>query len=645
MKNLGCIHFRLRCVTEILHYVQDDKIEKTPWNSVYSVVSKTTIMEIDYKKLEEKGINIADRDYTKDDPQKMFCPKCKKDRKKHMNNKPLAVYWKDCYAKCFNCGDSFFFGKTRKLNDGQPPDMQPMKQKSKDYKKPGKLANEEPLDNNMRRWFEDRGIPVEVAESEGVFKASRKMPQTGKVESCIVFPYTVEGELANRKYRDGAKNFMLESGAKLVPWRIDSIRDTAECIITEGEMDALSFLVAGYDNVVSVPNGAQKNLTYLDDFIETHFENKTRIYIASDTDAKGLELRNELVRRFGEEKCRIVTYGEGCKDANELLIQSGAEALRLAIAEAQEVPLEGIFTAADVREELEALFEKGLQKGATLDMGDLDGLLSVEVGRLMVVTGIPGDGKSEFLDEMAVRFWLRYDWRCAYFSPENFPVTLHHPKLMEKLIGKRFMKGLMSSLEFEAAVEHLSHNFFDILPEEGYRVDTILEKAEALVRRKGIRLFILDPYNCLEHQIPSGQSETQYISEFLEKLRSFARRRQVLVILAAHPTKMKRDPLTKQFPVPTMYDISGSAAFFNKADFGIAIERDRTKNVTRVHVQKVKFRHLGQPGVASFQYNTCCGRFTPMQESKTPDIPDEDPKWDNDNWLGKKQPVQKRLDI
>ena len=602
-------------------------------------------MEIDYKKLEEKGINIADRDYTKEDPQKMFCPKCKKDRKKHKNNKPLAVYWKDCYAKCFNCGDCFFFGKTQKLNDGQPPDMQPMKQKSKDYKKPGKLANEEPLDNNMRRWFEDRGIPVEVAEAEGVFKASRKMPQTEKVESCIVFPYTVEGELMNRKYRDGAKNFMLESGAKLVPWRIDSIRDTAECIITEGEMDALSFLVAGYDNVVSVPNGAQKNLRYLDDFIETHFENKSRIYIASDTDAKGLELRNELVRRFGEEKCRIVTYGKDCKDANELLMSQGAEALRHAIAEAKEVPLEGIFTAEDVKDELLALFEKGLQKGATLDMGDLDDLLSLEVGRLMIVTGIPGDGKSEFLDEMAVRFSLKYDWRCAWFSPENFPVTLHHPKLIEKLIGKRFMKGLMKPMEFESAIGYLSHNFFDILPEEGYRVDTILEKAEALVRRKGIRVFILAPYNCLEHQIPTGQSETQYISEFLEKLRSFARRRQVLVVLAAHPTKMKRDPLTKQFPVPTMYDISGSAAFFNKADFGIAIERDRTRGVTRVHVQKVKFRHLGQPGVASFQYNTCCGRFTPMQESKTPDLPDEDPNWDNSNWLAKKQPEQKRLGI
>ena len=224
--------------------------------------------------------------------------------------------------------------------------------------------------------------------------------------------------------------------------------------------------------------------------------------------------------------------------------------------------------------------------------------------------------------------------------PENFPVTLHHPKLIEKLIGKRFKKGLMNSLELDAAIGYLSQNFFDILPEEGYRVDTILERAETLVRRKGIRVFILDPYNCLEHQIPSGQSETQYISEFLEKLRSFARRRQVLVILAAHPTKMKKDPMSGKFPVPTMYDISGSAAFFNKADFGIAIERDRARGVTRVHVQKVKFRHLGQPGVASFQYNTCCGRFVPMQESKSPDIPDEDPKWDNSNWLVKKIPVQ-----
>jgi twinkle protein len=584
-------------------------------------------MEIDYNKLKELGI-------TNNGKKKQFCPECHANRT-DKRDKSLSVDWDKCIAHCHYCGKNFFFGKTEKIGYAPKVAYQQPKTEMKGYKKPAKLTNEEPLDENMRQWFANRGIPAEVAESEGISKVCRKMPQTEKVEKCIVFPYRVNGQLVNRKYRDGAKHFMLEANAQLVPYRIDHIKDTPECIITEGEMDALSFVVAGYDNVISVPNGAQKNLTYLDDFIESHFENKTRIYIAADTDSKGLELRNELVRRFGEEKCRIVTYGEDCKDANELLLKSGAEALRQAISEAKEVPLEGIFTAEDVKDELLSLFEKGLQKGATLDMGDLDDLLSVEVSRLMIVTGIPGDGKSEFLDEMAIRFWLRYNWRCAWFSPENFPVTLHHPKLIEKLIGKRFMKGLIHPMEFDAAVGYLSRNFFDILPEEGYRVDTILEKAEALVRRKGIRVFILDPYNCLEHQIPTGQSETQYISEFLEKLRSFARRRQVLVILAAHPTKMKKDPVSGKFPVPTMYDISGSAAFFNKADFGIAIERDRTQGVTRVHVQKVKFRHLGQPGVASFEYNTHNGRFVNFEEGKTADLPRKQVVWDNGNWLGR----------
>ena len=588
-------------------------------------------MKKDVEKLEELGI--------KDDGKKrQTCPNCR-DTRSNKTDKSLSINWKLCTAYCYHCDAKFFFGKTDKSDKEETATRK--KEETKEYKKPGRLANEKAPGEEVLKWFESRGIPADVVVEEGITQAARVFSQKGVVEKCMLFPYYEEDRLVNRKYRTvKAKHFMLEAGAKLIPWRINEIEDTPECIICEGEMDALSFIVAGYNNVISVPNGAQKNLTYLDEFIETHFENKTRIYIASDTDAKGLELRAELVRRFGEEKCRIVTYGEGCKDANELLLQSGAEALRRAIAEAQEVPLEGIFTAADVKDELLVLFENGLQQGAVLHMGELDGLLSVEVGRLMVVTGIPGDGKSEFLDEMAIRLWRYYDWRCAWFSPENFPVTLHHPKLIEKLIGKRFIKTMMSRMELDAAVEYLSRNFFDILPEEDYQVDTILEKAETLVRRKGIRVFILDPYNCLEHQIPTGQSETQYISEFLEKLRSFAKRKQALVILAAHPTKMKRDPLTKQFPVPTMYDISGSAAFFNTADFGIAIERDRNKEVTRIHVQKVKFRHLGQPGIASCMYNYHNGRFVPIVEGKTPDIPDEIPKYDNDNWLLEKQPKQ-----
>ena len=594
-------------------------------------------MKIDYNKLKAIGIKAEDR---KGNKQKMFCPECHSQRK-NKADKSLSVDWERCIAHCHYCNKSFFFGETQKISH----EPQPLPQQQPEYRKPGKLTNEEAPDKNMCRWFAERGIPAEVLQREGIVKTCRKLPQTGQVERCIVFPYLHEGALVNRKYRDGRKHFMLESGAKLIPWRIDHIRNTAECIITEGEMDALSFVVAGRDDVISVPNGAQNALGFLDEFIESHFDNKSRVYIAVDTDGKGMQLRTELVRRLGEDQCRIVTYGEDCKDANELLMKEGPEGLKRALAEASEVPMEGVFTAADVRKELYGLFVEGMPKGALFGLGDLDKLLSVETGRLMVVTGIPGDGKSEFIDEMALRLHISYDWRCAFFSPENFPVTLHYQKLVEKLIGKRFTKGVMSDMEFDAAVGYLSRNFFDILPEDDYTVDYILERAEMLVRRKGIRVFVLDPYNCIEHQIPADQSETQYINGFLERLRNFARRRQVLVILAAHPTKMKMNPVTKRFPVPTLYDISGSAAFFNKSDYGISLERDRFRKVTRVHVQKVKFRHQGQPGVASFQFDEQCGRFVPCTEPKTVDLPLPEPVFDTSNWLGKKKAKQLTLEM
>ena len=171
-------------------------------------------MEIDYKKLKELG--IAD-----DGKKKQFCPECHANRT-DQRDKSLSVDWDRCIAHCHYCGKSFFFGKTEKICHG-PKAVQPSGPEIKGYKTPGRLTNEGPLDEHMRHWFEGRGIPAVTAEAEGIVKVCRKMPQTGNIENCIIFPYRVKGELVNRKYRDGAKHFMLESGAKLVPWRIDSI--------------------------------------------------------------------------------------------------------------------------------------------------------------------------------------------------------------------------------------------------------------------------------------------------------------------------------------------------------------------------------------------------------------------------------------
>jgi twinkle protein len=147
---------------------------------------------------------------------------------------------------------------------------------------------------------------------------------------------------------------------------------------------------------------------------------------------------------------------------------------------------------------------------------------------------------------------------------------------------------------------------------------------------------VLDPLNCVDHLIPRGESETQYMNKFLNQLINFARRNRCLVILVAHPRKMNREPGSNRTTVPDMYDISGSAAFFNKCDYGMVVERKRESQVTRIHVEKVKFRHLGDKGTASFTYNIANGRFNECEEKPTlsaEGIMFNPLPFDNSNWL------------
>ena len=578
------------------------------------------------KTLKDYNIEVGSRTTGK---VKTHCPQCHGTRK-NKRDKSLSVDLDKQLAHCHHCGWSLFFGE-RKQNKGNFTLNHPLM-----YNKPVFKKNNTSLSDRLVKYFmQQRSITQEVLTLMQITEQEEYMPQTKHKENTIGFNYFENGVLVNTKYRDGQKNFKMVTGAELIPYNIDAVRETAECIVTEGEMDALSFMVCGRADVVSVPNGAGCNLTYLDRFIESHFENKSTIYIAVDTDEKGLALRAELIRRFGEDRCRIVTYGEGCKDANDHLVKFGRESLAITLANAREVPIEGVFTAADVREDLDSLLHNGLQRGETFGWENLDKYLSVKTGFVMTVTGIPGSGKSEFVDEMVLRLGLRYGWRAAYFSPENHPITYHLQKLVSKLTGRRFKEEYLPKEMYDRAVDYLTENVTSINPEEDFSVETILSKANALVRRRGIRLLVIDPYNRLEHQIPKGESETQYISRFLDQISHFAKRTDTLVILVAHPTKMKKDPATGAFPAPTLYDINGSAAFFNKTDFGISVERDMQKSLTRVHIQKVRFRHLGQQGKVSYRFNEPNGRFTCYEEPQSTEAREPEVKWDNGEWRKK----------
>ena len=191
----------------------------------------------------------------------------------------------------------------------------------------------QPLINYLTQ---QRGLTLDTLQ-----KARVSLPyierETKTLQRVIAFNYFDHGIFINQKNRTLDKQFRFIAKAELIPYNIDAILRRDVCYITEGEFDTLTLVQCGFPEAISVPNGSQKNLTFLDRFVETHFDDKQLIVLALDNDPKGEELKNELLRRLGEERCRIVEWSADCKDANEELVKHGAESVITRVKAAKEM--------------------------------------------------------------------------------------------------------------------------------------------------------------------------------------------------------------------------------------------------------------------------------------------------------------------
>ena len=536
------------------------------------------------------------------DEERYICPECSEHRKKK-TDKCFAWNTKTSVGYCHNCGSSFYI-----FNPSDP----------KKYITP-EWKNKTSLTDHAVKWFIGRMISQDTLIKMRIYSDTEFMPQYNKDVEVICFPFFFQETLVNIKYRGPQKSFKLNTGSELIFYNQDALLNNDSIIIVEGEIDALSFIQCGYDNVVSVPNGANVKMEYLDTYYLL-FEKINHVYLATDQDTKGIELRDELARRLGSEKCYIVNFKD-CKDANEYLIRYGSDFHDL-IKNAIPIPTKGIITVDSLHNDITSMFVDGVPPGNKLNE-PFDNYIGWETGRLATVSGIPSSGKSEFVDYLVVKMNILYGWKTAFFTPENYPLKYHYAKLFEKIIGKKFSKQTATQMDFEMAEDYIAENFFYILNEEDFTVDHVLSRAKVLVKTRGIKVLVIDPYNRLEHQYKD--SETQYISRFLDKLTNFARFNDVLIFLVAHPRKMDRDT-TGRLKVPTLYDINGSSNFFNKTDYGFTVHRktdDRNLllNEVEIHWQKIKFKYLGQTGISELKYNFVNGRFQ------------KDTNWDNRNWL------------
>jgi len=545
---------------------------------------------------------IYDIDF--DNSAKMhLCPECSVIRRKK-TKKDVKYYHDTNRAYCHHCNTTYF-------------EFKPY-QKEKEYIVP-EWQNKTNLSDKAVKYFTGRMISQTTLNKMQVYSNKEWMPQLNKETECICFPYFQDNKQINIKFRGANKAFKLVSGAELIWYNFDALKKHKDIIICEGEIDLLTWVENGFDNVVSVPNGAGNNLSYLDSSIEL-FEQIEKVYLSTDNDSAGIKLRDELIRRLGAERCLLINFKQ-FKDANEYFCNNVSEFKNL-IPDAINVPISGIIEINNIHNDIIDLYENGSNTGLSINH-DIDNNLLWELGRLVVVTGIPQSGKSEFIDFLICKLNLVHGWKVGIFTPENWPLKNHYKKIHEKFSGKEFVKNT-DTTDFYNIYNRLKDSFYYIMDENDSTPDFVLEKAKILVKRKGIKILVIDPYNRIEHKY-DNISETQYISKFLDKLTDFAKFNNVLVILVAHPRKMPKGE------VPNLYDISGSANFYNKADYGFVIHRpidpdtNVMGNIVQCHIHKVKFKHLGQQGVVEMKYNYNNGRYE--NNINTVDI------WDNTNWL------------
>ena len=531
-----------------------------------------------------------------------ICPLCSFDRQPKNQKANCASYdWERGLGTCHNCNNTFQLHTYQRKGSSD-----------KVYVRPLTPEVVEEVSTNVEKWFEGRGISKSTLKALKVTEGQEFMPQTGKNENTIHFNYFVGNQLINVKYRDGRKNFKLFKGAEKVFYNINNIVGYEYCVIVEGEMDALSLYESGIHNAISVPNGAtlnNNNLDYLDNCID-YFTDKEKIIIAVDGDEAGQALQAELVRRLGAEVCYLATF-EDCKDANEYLLKYGKEKLVQCITKAKPVPLENVTTFKDIEGEITDFVENGFKPGFQIGLQNFDSIFSTYTGQFITVTGIPSSGKSDFVDQMVVGYNNNYQWKTAFASPENAPTYLHAHKIMRKVWQDMPTKKDIGTDKWNQVADHVNDNFF-FIDMERYTLEAVLRKGAELVKRKGIKCLVIDPFNKVRSNDASGDVNV-YTLEYLSKIEIFAKKYDVLVIVVAHPTKMYKDA-NGRIEEPTMYNIKGGGEWYDASYHGLLVHRDYENKTVKAKVLKVKFQNLGENGAeAHFKWEHRSGCFVPHE--------------------------------
>lgn len=535
------------------------------------------------------------------------CPQCSHTRKKS-KVKCLSVNIEKEVWVCQHCD---WRGT---LKGGAERRSDPHAWKTPTFVRPA-YVEQEPTDPVLT-WCAGRGLTEETARYFGLTAGEAYFPDLEAWAPAILFPYYRGNDVINVKSRSlEGKSFRQVSGAEKIFFHLNASLGVTETCIVEGEPDAMACWQVGVQ-AMSVPDGApaltarhaEKKYEYL---LTCHdqLEPLTKIVLATDNDPPGEKLAQELARRLGVERCWRVHWPEGIKDANQCLLDLGPECLRWYLEHPTPWPIDDLVTVDGLAETLvNAVPPPPRLSTGWSNLDELWGFSSTDIGRLILVTGWPSHGKSEWVDALLLNTIQRYDWPWLICSPENMPPEEYVQRMIEREVGEEFY-GCPPDRRL-AAIERLAPYLFLLNPDEMIPVDSVLKAARALILRAGLRGIVIDPWNEFDPMRPKDVTETENTGVLLGRLRRFARSHGVNVVVVAHPGKLVRNK-DGSYPKPTPRDVSGSAHWFNKPDDCLMVWRDTddTSTQAQIHVQKVRGKRMGRNGEVALYWDRITGRY------------------------------------
>lgn len=461
-----------------------------------------------------------------------------------------------------------------------------------------------------QEWLTERGLDPVLAEKLGI---ATTRDGSG---FWLTVPYVHKGETVNHKYRQtGEKRHRMDTDAPLSLWNADCLAEAKgqTVIITEGEWDALAAIQCGFRFVVSVPNGAPASQTAEPEnakryeWVWRHLRELDEVagfILATDGDQPGANLAADIASLLGADRCKFVDYPFPAKDLNEVLLEQGPERLCQLLNEAKPYPIRGLYSLSEFP-------DRGEVRSYSVGVDPIEEFIRIVPGTLTIVTGYANMGKSTLMNavighavanhfpvcigsfETDVKPILQNGLRMAIIGCGPHELTKWDTSDVDRMLNER-VRIITQSVDEDAEMS----------------LEDVLEYARTAVVRDGCKMVVLDPWNEIEHKRRRDETETDYISRALRAIKRFAKQYDVAFWLVAHPSK----PQNGAKGPPGLYEISGSANWANKADYGLTYHRPKFDvNEAKIIVNKVRMGLPGKRGEVTVTFDFRNSRFRALE--------------------------------